>query len=181
MVTGMRKLFVIEDPKREYWPGALVDPSLEAQLKDRGVAMIQVCPELFKRNAVAGVFVRHWGSGWVLNPALPARVAPMVLYVAPTHRTIQWAMRLLPVKGVALDGYLRIVGDSGQLQVLSGGLSAENNVIEMATLGLPDAQGGWTVSGTMPLSLYTEGYLGMTWYGAARGVRVIWAAVSQLE
>ena len=171
---------VLWDPEGQFWEGALVSEMQARELAGRGVALIPVEPEMFARHAVAGYFRRAWGSGWALAPAEHMALSPMVLYVLSGQQTIHWRARLVPTKEIVeknkvvqpIAGTLRLVSSSGGL-----GVSA-TVAVDIAKLSEPDDAGGWTVGGDTSISPQVEGLYNLALYGAARGVKLIWSAVS---
>ncbi len=57
--------------------------------------------------------------------------------------------------------------------------SAEaSNAVEVAALGKPDEDGGWTVEGRAFLHATGDGCYGLALYGFAPGLRVVWLAAT---
>ena len=77
-----------------------------------------------------------------------------------------------------MKGILRLTADSGQFSVISAGVSSVNEPIDLDSLTL-DEFGGAIIHGICKLTANIEGYLGLCFYGTARGTRLLWAAVSQ--
>lgn len=179
---------VVEDPKGEYWEGAVVNQEYATVLKSRGVALLQVEPHLFRASAIAGFFKRAWGSGWPLDALAPRMHCPMTLYAFKELQALHWAARIVPASQAVADqmaegkgvGTLRFTGDTGQCVGFAGGIMNTGGCyIEAQKLGKPDERGGWTVGGSTVLQVQTEGLFACALYGAAAGLRVVWAAVSQ--
>lgn len=172
---------VVFDPKHEYWPGALVEDGVALELGRRGCLTIPVLRELMKRNAVSGLFMRSWGSGWRLGSPAPQRACPLILNIAPGHDYVNWRARIMLDEGGEFgDGQLRIVADSAQVGAHASGFTALDHAsIKFAQLGPMDDGGGWNVGGQAKVASAIEGFLGLTLWGSGASTRVIAAAVSQ--
>src|SRR4051812_37992464 len=122
--------------------GALVLPEVARVLDSRGVATIQVVPELLPRNGIAGFFRRAFGEGHVLTD-IPQRCCPMTMFCQAPYRTVHWRARLQLRGTVPLDGLVRLVPGADQEQVASPGLSAADpGFIPKQDLGPPGGAGG---------------------------------------
>ena len=180
---------VVWDSTDDFWEGSLVDDTRAGQLSARGVALLPVAPELFKRSGVGGYMKRSWGAGWPLDSIAPRVVAPLTLFCNPAHRNIHWKARLVcdasvlakVEAGERFEGMLRLTADRGQATPFYAGFSPDPNepVVDIRKLGKPDADGGWTVGGSGVASIPQEGHYGFALYGAAPGLRVAWVAASQ--
>lgn len=183
---------VVEDLSGEFWEGALISHQQAAKLKGQGVTVLPVVPSIFRRNGIAGYSKRAWGAGWEA-PQAPKSIAPITLYTVPDQPVISWSARIMPTPEM-LDamaegkdkptGFLRLVTDTAQYQTMGGGLTSHsgyNSAIPIENLGEPDSKGGWVIGGKALLSLQGEGYYGFALYGACRGIRVVWLAITQSE
>lgn len=180
---------VVEDPTGEWWEGALVEESRKAQLEARGVVLLPVLPDLFRRSGVGGFHKRAWGAGWPVLPARPTIVAPLTLYCSASFAFVHWAARVMPSseqyerienseKGV-IQGFLRFIADASQAIPNKAGCQP---VVEcdLSTLDNRTVQErGFIVRGSAKVSIPGDGHYGFALYGAAAGLRVVWAAASQ--
>lgn len=185
---------VVEDPEGQYWEGALVSAENDAPLiRRRGGITLPIEQDLVAYSAVGGYFRRSWGSGWPLGTAVPRRCCPMMLYIGPVNtemlRSIHCAVRIVPdsdqvlrecaEKG-GLPGNLRLSTDTGQPGVFGGGFGATERTCAVFTqLGKPDSQGGWNLYLAGTVNAPANSLVGYCLYGAAPGLRVAWAAISQ--
>lgn len=168
---------VLHDPRGKWTAGAMVDPAMMRHLQGYGVLMLPVEPDLLDANALAGLYWRQWGAGWVLPETTPGRVCPMALHMVPEAPLLHWCARLEVDKTVtAADragGVLRLVGDSAQgFRVLT----VQGPTVDFGSLDAD--QHVHHVAGTVRVSP-DRGLYGFALYGAARGVRVVAAAISQ--
>ncbi len=182
---------VVHDPRNEYWEGGLVDAETASVLRARRVVTLPIEPELVRRSAIGGYFRRSWGSGWPVGTKIPKMHCPMVLFVAKGDglHNLHWAARLVPEsaevtrligEGGHLTGSLQLTGDSGQPGTSSGGfLPGPGARVDVSQIGQLDADEGWTVYGTGIMEAPVDEIFACALYGAATGLRVAWAAVSQ--
>jgi hypothetical protein len=187
---------VIWDPSGDYWEGALVDAvDVAPALRARRVATLPVGVELIARSALGGWSKRSWGSGWPLSTTAPRMCCPLALYVTraipgvPSACRLNYCARLVPESSEVLEhvraggriaGTIRLAADSGQPGAHAGGLGAsDDTAVDAAALPRPDEDGGWTVYGGARIDSPVDGIFACGLYGAAPGLRVAWAAVSQ--
>lgn len=180
------KRIVVHDPGSHFALGELIEGDRAvALLKSRGGVALPVEPDLIGRNAVSGFFRRDWGRGEEFNGLLGTRACPMLLYALPEYTTINWALRLLPIEGATeCRGLFRLAAHSGQVGCITGGLAANGQAFQIEDApGAPPAherlRDGFIIEGTSTLNCGLEGYLGLSIYGTAIGLRVIWSAVTQ--
>lgn len=174
---------VVEDPKGEYWEGAIVDSTTAGVLSARGVVVLPVAAELFHVSAVGGYFKRAWGAGWPL-PKHPGLSCPMLLFVTQRQTAVHWVARL--VRDVESDeranfnGLVRLTPDSTQALAQRPGFVADDRepAFDLSTLGPEREDGGWLIRGRAKVFAPSDGYMGLALYGAGPGLRVAWAAVS---
>ena len=180
---------ILEDPRLEYLPGALVEPAKATMLEAQGVITMPALSELFHHGAVAGFFRRDWGSGWSI-PSMPGPCAPMVMFTVPGLPVINWCAKLIATPKLKKEmangqhpiGLLRLVADGGQAGTSSVGLAnTEQSVIDLSTMQAPADDGTWIVRGRAKMHAPTSSFVGYTLYGHAREMRVVWAAISQTE
>ena len=185
----MSQFIILEDPQNRYWRGALVEREKAHALQAQGVISMPVEPTLFHTNAVAGFFRRDWGGGWAI-PQMAGPCGPMVMHVIPNLHTVNWVACIVGTPALLAEvaagkkpiGLLRLVTDSGQRGLQSGGLSnQEESVIDVSTVGDPSPEGTWIIRGRGRIDASTDLLLGFTLYGHAHEMRVAWAAISQTE
>lgn len=191
-----RDQIVVWDPKGEWWQGGVVDPARARALAAEGVVMLPVRRQLLESNgALGGFFFRAWGSGWPLQPGPYRMVCPLALRVRAVETaqvdpptTLSWVARLVPGDDVELhedgryvgQGIVRLAFDSAQPGAFGGGVSpTDKSAVDVAQLGKPDANGGWTIRGEALLTPVSDMTVGLGLYCSAPGLRVAWAAVSQ--
>jgi|HubBroStandDraft_4_1064222.scaffolds.fasta_scaffold03444_11 hypothetical protein len=189
---------VLTDPSGEFWEGALVSAETAHMLRRRRAVTLPIEPTLLQRSALAGYYRRAWGSGWPLSETIPRMHCPMILYAVPPNVVqagrLNFAVRLVPDTnameaarergGAAFIGSIRLAPETGQPGTHAGGFSPSTQedivtAFDLSKLGPLDADGGWTVVGCAQLNVPSEGFFACALYGAAAGLRVAWAAVSQ--
>lgn len=171
---------VLHDPLGNYWEGALVSPEMARELEGRGVATIPMLPELAGRNGAAGWVKRAWGAGWPLSN-VPRRISPLVLFVVPGLGTLNWRARVTGPCAVSADAFVRFTSDAQQALVSTSGFVTSPEAVQIAKLGPPDEDGGWTIGGVGKIVAPGEQYLGVSAYGMGPGLLLEWLAVSQTE
>lgn len=175
-----QKYVVVWDPENEYWEGAIVDGELVASLETRGVAVLPACPELFAQAGFAGYAKRGWGSGWPLDGDVPQAVCPLsIYYPGEPYRSLHWKARLVGTPGQGIP--LRLAAAEARGNVIRPVLhdvAGKGNAVDVATLGVPDANEGWTVGGTTHLSVSGPAMFALCLYGCAPGMRVAWLAAT---
>ncbi len=175
---------VIEDPENQYFEGSLVEAQRAAQLEARGVALLPVVPDLFKKSAAGGFFKRAWGSGWPLDALHPKMTAQTTLFCDPYHKSLHWKARLvatdefLALPAAQRQGQLQIVADTGQRTPYNASVVPVDKPVIIRELGAPDANKSWVVGGRATIACQVEGHYGFAIYGHAPGLRVLWTAVS---
>lgn len=187
----MKAHVVISDPSGEYWEGGLVTPELAKVLEARKVLTLPLEQEFVGRSALGGWVKRSWGAGVDLSGALPHMNAPLILYVTKDDGLcdMHWIARLVPKQpnsdvkqffedGGRFSGTLRIAGNTGQPGCFAGGLSS-TSIFDAKSLGAPDEEGGWTVTGSALLNVGIDCMWAASFYGAIDGMRMAWAALSQ--
>ncbi len=175
---------VVEDPENQYFEGSLVEAQRAEQLQQRGVAVLPVVPDLFKKSGAGGFFKRAWGSGWPLDALYPKMTAQMALFCDPIYKQMNWRARLvaspefLAMDPVSRQGQLQLVADTSQRTPFNASCVPIDRPVVIRELGAPDARGGWVIGGRATIAVQTEGHYGFSLYGHAPGLRVLWAAVS---
>lgn len=186
----MQHHIVVEDPARKYWEGAVVDAVRVNELRGRGCATLPCNPDLFRLGGVSGYAKRAWGAGWPLDTIVPSLVCPLTLYVSfDAPKNVEWAARIMP-SDEALDRMDRNQPPSnGHLRLAAGEMRGSlhravitdhegKNAVDVAKLGPPDEQGGWTVYGRAQIHANGEGCYALSLYGFAPGMRVAWLAAT---
>ena len=178
------KHIVVYDPIGLFWDGSLLEEERAKQVAARGVVTLPVETDLFVRSGVGAFHKRSWGAGWPLSLMAPRPVCPLTLYVERDLHMLTWAARVVVDSGSEFDhtqyrGSLRLVTDGQQPGAQVGGISDGNAVLlDPESLGEADVHGGWIVRGTAQLNSGGDGFVGLTLYGNAPGLRVAWAAVA---
>lgn len=174
------KHVVVWDPKGEYWEGAVVSGKEVNALETRGVVLLPCIPELFFDAGFAGYAKRAWGSGWPLDSSAPRAACPILLYYpGEPYRRVHWKARLVGTPGQGVP--LRFAAGETRGNIVRPvvqDVAAANNAVDVASLGAPDAHGGWTVGGTASLGVAAAAAYGFALYGCARGMRVAWLAAT---
>ena len=179
---------VVWDATGEYAEGEVVDDNRKVKLLAQGRAVVlPVDAEILGANALAGYVRRSFGRGWVPDQYTPGRGAQLVFYSIPGRPMLHWCARIgtaferaFKPGDLAARGSLKLMTDTSQRGIaLAGGLVPVVEPPRLETLGSPDKDGGWTLQGTSQFSAQHEGFIGLSLYGAASAVRVLWLAVSQ--
>ena len=102
-----------------------------------------------------------------------------MLYTVPDLPLIHGLARVEPIEDAPEHkGTFRLTSNTGVHGVtLAGGLVADTSPINIA--GEPGADGGWLVGGACRVNCSLEGFLALSIYGVATGLRVVWLAVTQ--
>jgi hypothetical protein len=182
---------VVWDPSDEYWEGAVVDQIKVNELQGRGAVTLPCKPELFRYAGVSGYSRRSWGSGWPLDTVVPRLVCPLTMFISEdAPKNLNWCARIGPAAEAlhrinagkeAAQGVLRMAGHEqrGTLRtpvVTDGPMSS--NTVEISKLGELDAFGGWTVRGRAKIHVMGEGCYGLSLFGFAPGLKILWVAAS---
>ena len=171
---------VIRDLSGRYPEGTIIeDDRILHVFHSEGGLSLPIEKELLKYNAISGYFHKKWGNGVYFDKMIGTSGAPLAIWVKPEFTTLTWIARVKPIPGTdKMKGILRLTADSGQFSVISAGVSSVNEPIDLDSLTL-DEFGGAIIHGICKLTANIEGYLGLCFYGTARGTRLLWAAVSQ--
>lgn len=181
---------VVWDPENLYWEGAIVDAVRMNELRSRGVVTLPCVPDLFRHAGSSGYSKRSWGAGWPLDTITPQLVCPLTMFVTlDAPRQVEWCARLVPSTeamariergAAATQGILRLAASEARGTQLRPALTDNEgkNAIELAKLGAPDRDGGWSVYGRTQIHANMEGAYGLALYGFAPGIRVAWLAAS---
>ena len=179
----MAHYIVTEDKSGKLRQGEVITVAQSQVLTD-GVSTMPVNRELLEIGAISGYFRRDYGKGLLLSDVGPAIACKLALYVSPVFKFIHWSARIAVAIKADIDkgGSLRLVADSSQ------GLAAAS-VGSTSITAYPFSRitedmiidGGCVIQGTARLSVNEEGTYGFGLYGSGRGVRVLWAAITQTE
>jgi hypothetical protein len=181
---------VVEDRTGEWWDGALVDDVRAKQLEARGVLLLPVIPDLFRKSGVGGYAKRSWGAGWLLDALSPRIICPMTMFCSQAYSTLNWIAKILPTDELVtrlkqaspeqLQGFVKICGDSGQAISYQAGIVPKEDVLikDLLKKDLTE-DGAFILRGTARLSLPADTHYGFGLYAMAPGIRVVWSAISQ--
>lgn len=172
-------------------------PRAAVAAESRGMVLLPVTPELLDAppNGCAGWVKRSFGQGVATGndsgTVFGRRFAPVSIFFARDSGSfLNWAARLIPLLrhdrlahpletgAVVPSGMLSLTSDATQVGTSPGGLGGEGP-LDVASLGPWDRRGGWTARGRCSLASFASGWLGVSLYGTARGVAVLWLALSQ--
>lgn len=171
---------VIDDPNGENYEGSLVDDLTAKILMGKDVVVLPIAEHLLLRTGIGGFFKRAWGSGIPMSSHAPSSIAPMTIFVDTEIDTINWAIRIVPDVDMPnvkeFNGLLRLMIDSSQPN--GGSISHVREHFALNDLGAPDARGGWTLRGSYVVKAYGAGFMGLSVYGTAPGLRVLWSAIT---
>lgn len=172
-------IVVLYDPSGKHAEGEILTANAAEVAKSRGVATLPIVPQLLRDNAFAGYAKRAYGRGWTFDAQKAGRGCPLALHVDAEYPTIHWAARILADGPARIDGTLRMATDTAQMNASAIGLAPKTAPIQLAALGDPDANGGWTIGGSATASIPGAMFIGLQLYGMAQNVRVLWFAASQ--
>jgi len=175
---------VLTDSSGKYKEGDVLDQVHARVAESKGTVVLPFRPEHARRNPVGGYFRRGFGTGIVPSSTSFDFVARGALFVTKVERQrVHCAFRLKHT-GTAqfLRGEFRIAADTGTGQVNAGTLGVNTPVrLVEEVLGEPDADGGWTLKTSAPLTVAHEGLMTIGLYGAATGVSIEWVAFTQAD
>jgi len=204
----MGQFIVVEDPKGEFWEGALVDEMNAQALRAREVVLLPVIPDLFRRSGVGGFHKRAWGSGWSVDHFSPRVICPLTMYCAQytdeNHRALSqlnWAAKIVLTDEIKarlkighpdlLPGFLKITSDASQFSPFKAGVvpktdrddrvgdrPAELLFKDLVTYKQKE-DGMLVLTGKATLTIPGDGYYGFGLYAMGTGLKVVWLAVSQ--
>jgi hypothetical protein len=176
----MPSVVVVHDPEGVEAEGEILEGQRAEVARSRGIAVLPVVPALLRRNAFAGWARRAYGRGWRYDAARGSRGCPLTLHVAADHPTIHWTARIVRDETLGEpSGTLRFATDTAQISSSATGIINEENPPNLATLGAPDAHGGWTISGRAQANVPGDTFLAFQLFGQLAGARVAWFAASQ--
>jgi hypothetical protein len=182
VVSSLPHWVVVDDPRGEFWEGAVVDATRARVLEARGACVMPCMPDLFRMSGCAGFSKRAWGAGLALPAGAPVLLAPLTMYLSTEARGVVWRCRLVPdgQRRERYEGFVRFAADSGQRSPLKGAYTEaqEDKPVMTRDLPAPDEDGGWTVGGKGLAGFSVEGHYGFGIYGTAPGLRVVWVAAT---
>lgn len=180
-MTTNENAVVLYDPEGIEPEGEILSAQRLSAARGRGVETLPIDVTVLRSGALAGYARRAFGRGWRFDATVAGRGCPLALYAVPQYPRLHWVVRLVPdVESVRNEGHLRVAVDTAQVGATAVGHRPLVSPLNAADLGEPDRAGGWTWRGTSEVTLPTEGRLiALMLYGALRGVRVAWWAVSQ--
>jgi hypothetical protein len=178
---------VVWDPTGMHHEGELIDEQQAVLLANKGTALLPIDPALLRRSGASGWIKRLWGAG--AEPLTSRRFCPVTICIsaAPGAEALYWKARLVRAVGPAHEvaeprGTLTLSADSGQPGISSEvGVGQESPPVQLHMLGTVDKYDGWTIGGKLRLRASREGFLGLSFFSVARGVKVRWLAVSQAK
>jgi len=182
---------VVADPTGRFREGELIDRSLMASLASKGTVMLPIEPSLLQRSGAGGWVKRSWGQGVI--PISNRRFGSIVINVPPSLQgELHWkalvARETEPEheqEGSAPRGTLTLSCDSSQPGVsVAAGVGQVGGPVQLHTLSstaMARLYNGWIVGGRLNLNIATGGFLGLSFYSVASGIRILWLAVSQAK
>lgn len=186
--------YVIEDPKRVLWRGAMVTPNDAINLAARGVKMIPVDKNLMTRNAIAGVFVRDWGGGIVPHPINATRIAYGLMQIEPSHQTISWLAKIVATDQEPVAGVLRLYSDTLQAPTTLSAFGMSPAAVDLAEIpedvikevivtpnGMERTLRSWFIGGTAHVEVQATSLLGLGLWGRGQGIKIATFAISQTK
>jgi hypothetical protein len=150
-----------------------------ASARSKGAVLLPVDGDLIEHppSGADGWAKREYGEGVAPSAHVPSRCCPITVRIEPGRGFVHWAIELAFVEGEHAQGTLRLGSDTSQRGTVSTATQAAGPVIDVeAVWGL--AHLVQTVHGVLPVDVRIDGLLGLSIYGAARGVRIRKVAVS---
>jgi hypothetical protein len=178
---------VVWDPTGRHHEGELIGRQQAVLLANKGIAMLPIDPSLLRRSGAGGWIKRSWGAG--AEPLSSRRFCLVTICISASAsaKALYWKARLVriaePANGQEAStprGTLTLSADSSQPGISSTvGVGQESPPVHLHMLGAADKYNGWTVGGKLRLNASREGFLGLSFFSVASGVKVRWLAVSQ--
>jgi hypothetical protein len=170
-------MVVVYDLTGEFMPGELVDGQAAAVLQTRRSILLMPVDDTRFHTTLSGWCRRDWGRGWAFDGMTQERGCPLAAMADAGREAVFWAAGVAPIRpGKPWAGHLRMVGD-GSLGLATAGLSQD--VIAPRFEELPP--GTLAIGGRNRLARTgTMAPIGLSLYGAADNVRVLWSCVSLL-
>jgi hypothetical protein len=175
----MRHAVIVHDPEGREPEGEVISGNAIGVAAARGVVLLPVEIDVLRRGGVSGWSKRVYGRGWQYDAIAAARGCPLVLHISPAYPLIVWVARVQADPAGSLSGSLRLAPDTAQVGAGAIGLAPESSSVQLQTLGPPDAEGGWIISGRARASIPGDMFLALQLYGQVGGARVLWFAASQ--
>jgi|HubBroStandDraft_3_1064219.scaffolds.fasta_scaffold00080_8 hypothetical protein len=177
---------VVEDRRQgpdRLGPGEVVTTATYRKLcVNRGLHFLPCVADLVNAGAFSGYFRREYGTGVPMPEALPASVCRMAVQLNSVPSDLNWMARVTTILGghEGFTGRLSIVGDTSQAIMGAPLSTTSESTFNFAKLTEDEYEdGGWVIGGTAKTSPQSAGVFGLALYGAARGFRVEWVAVTQ--
>jgi hypothetical protein len=170
---------VVFDPSGELPEGSVLsNPAHLAAAHAKGMVTLPVDEDLLPGRSIDpsdGYSVRYWGAGWSFDKGAGERGCPMLLRCLPQRPFIHWVASVAPITDT-MRGQIRLVTNSGNPVYASSGLSP------LLTPALLDGGKGPNyanvIRGLAQVSVSTECLMALNLHAVAKGVRVLWSAVS---
>lgn len=165
------------DPSRLLAEGSVISNAARlAGAHAKGVSTLPVDSDLLPGPSIDpsdGYSIRHWGDGWAFDRGAGERGCPMLLRVLPLRPYVHWQAMLAPIEE-SMHGQIRLVTNSSNPVYASSGLSPLVTPTVMAS----GSKGTMIVGGLAQVSVSSECLLALNLHAVAKGVRVLWSAVS---
>jgi hypothetical protein len=181
---------VVFDPSGELPEGLVFsNPAHLAAAHAKGMVTLPVDEDLLPGRSIDpsdGYSVRYWGAGWAFDVGAGERGCPMLLRVLPQRPYIHWVASVAPIAD-SMRGQLRLVTNSGNPVYASAGLSpiVTPPVINRSDFEERERHGQHpdpvVVRGLAQVSVSTECLMALNLHAVAKGMRVLWSAVSHCE
>lgn len=186
-ITGRRPVMVVA------WGGDLLPGTVLsrhehiASARSKGAVLLLVDGDLIEQppSGADGWVKREFGEGVAPSAHVPSRCCPITIRIEPGRGFVHWAIELVFVGDGGAQGTLRLGADTGQRGTIATATQAAGPAIDVGygwpqTARLVEGAPGIvaTFVGLLPVDVRVDGLLGLSVYGAARGVRIRKIAVS---
>jgi len=174
-----QNVIVVHDPDGTYPAGTLLDGKTGAVAAKHKVVVLPADPNRIN-TAFGGFFYRPWGWGWQFDRMIASRGCPMLVGTDPAYTWMYWAAACVPIrKGEPMHGQIRLTTD-GSAGAISGGLALDQlpPKFELIEYPIGAEHHGFIISGRCQMSVSMAGQIGLSLWGVARNVGVLWSAVS---
>jgi hypothetical protein len=172
----MNRSIVVWDPSGKWPQGEVVEPEQGADLTCYGGIVLPYDERGDAINPIGSLHIRSLGKG-VWFKMVPERLATLALYVSGYITSVHWRMRLQAATHAVPSGMVRMLG------LVSPGIQrppSEGAAVNLTGLGLPDANDGWTIGGSINVPLVGfGGYMGLQFVcGGSTALRATLVAAS---
>lgn len=152
-----------------------------AKARAQGAVLLPADADLIEvpTSGADGWAKREWGEGFEPSAHTPSRCCPIAVRIEPGRGFVHWAIQLMFVTREAPVGSLRLGFDTAQRGTIAPASQTSGPPIDLASTvaeGVPGMTR--TFVGLLPADVRIDGLLGLSVYGAARGVRIRKVAVS---